>query len=725
MPSLALLNGLTARMTGMVLALVALAVLLVTSLGYLQLSHVIKDNYSGRIDQAARAAAAILQHGLDGEFEVLRDDDNRPQVIRIRQVSPEQALSFRPVHDEILHEIGLTNQGAANLFKLNEKTQAFEPFATTMRGSDGSIPVSWIIDEGHPAWSSAMDKKVFVGEVPMMGRERLTYFTPIQCAQGNIAGLLGVDVGSVEDISLAGDQLRTVFFAASIAMLAIIGALGTTRTANELKPLRALSAYANALAAGKSAGAVPFTKRNDEIGTLAQGLTRVVDLQNDLVDLAYGDELTGLGNRARYLADLSMAMVQSVEEGQAWALIHLDLDKFMDVNDAYGQTAGDTILKKVGEAIREIVGDEVAVARLASDYYTILMRHDGDQAALSDICRRLVDRVAVPFALAEGEIQVGASLGVALLPDNAQDADEAHRNADLALRKAKDDGGGRFVFYAEEMNNAVQTQIRMQWMLREAIDKRQITVHFQPQIDPHDNMLAGIEALARWSHPDEGMISPGVFIPVAEASGLIVELGTLVLEETCHQARKWLDEGFDFKHLSVNVSPLQLWQPDFVDTVSKTLSRYDLDGRHICLEVTENVFVDNAEGKITAILGALRELGVSLSLDDFGSGYSSLGYLNRLPFDQLKVDRSFVTRVNLDTRKKNLLHGIVALGQGLGLKIVVEGAETEDEVSMIKVIGCDSVQGYYYTRPMAASDVPVAVSKITAAGQYGGDPRRA
>ncbi|MBV6651813.1 MAG: EAL domain-containing protein, partial [Hoeflea sp.] len=249
-------------------------------------------------------------------------------------------------------------------------------------------------------------------------------------------------------------------------------------------------------------------------------------------------------------------------------------------------------------------------------------------------------------------------------------------------------------------------------MLRLAIADREIEVHFQPQVNPATHQLAGVEALARWTHPAEGPISPGMFIPIAEASGQIVDLGTLILELACEQAAKWRAAGFGFRHISINVSPIQLWQPNFIEVVKDALKRHDLAGNEICIEITEGVFVDQSKQRIEKVLAALRQLGVLLSLDDFGSGYSSLGYLNRLPFDQLKVDRSFVSDIDTDVRKQKVMRGILELGRGLGFDIVVEGAETLEEVTVIRDMGCDAIQGYYYSRPAPALLIPEVVKKI-------------
>ncbi|MEN0087319.1 MAG: EAL domain-containing protein, partial [Pseudomonadota bacterium] len=551
-----------------------------------------------------------------------------------------------------------------------------------------------------------------VGEVPVMGRMRLAYLTPIQSQDGNISGALAVDVGWADDLTTARDELKTTILVTSGLLLLIALGLGLGVVSSALAPLRKLATFANDVAAGANTGPVPYTHKKDEIGALAQGLSRVVDLQTELRTLAYSDTLTGLDNRTKYLLDLAEVVSESLAGSRKWVLAHIDLDNFKDTNDAYGQRAGDDLLKCVGTMIKRTVGEDAKVARLAGDSFTVLLPDTSDINSLMAKCQELLDRLAEPFALRQGDVLVTASMGVVILPKDAKSADEAHRNAGIAVRKAKEQGRGRFIFFAEEMNEAVQKQIVMERMLREAIDNGEITLFYQPQINPFTHELVGIEGLARWQHKELGMISPCDFIPVAESTGLIVDLGTHVIEEACRQAREWLETGFDFKHLSVNVSPAQLWQPNFTNLVKQKLEKYQLQGRHLCVEVTEGMFVDYSNEKISQVLTNLRGLGIILALDDFGSGYSSLGCLNQLPIEQLKIDRAFVTGVHRDPRKQSLLRGVVALGQSLNLAIVVEGVETEDELMMVKLVGCDSIQGFFYSRPIPADKVATAVAAI-------------
>ena len=707
------LGGITGRITTRLVVIVSVSILITAALGYVKLSEVTTKNASIRIDRAARAAAALFTEHLSSEFLAIRDRDGRPLAIRLKAETAHTSLSFRDAHDALLKEIGLTNQGAANLFRLNPQTRAFDRFATTFRKPDGSMPPPMSIGKGHPAYDDLINNRPHMGEVPVMGRQRLAYLTPIQDAGGAISGALAVDVGWVDDLNVARNELRTQIAITASLILVLVIAFGTVNMSGELKPLRVLAQYADELAVeARAEDAVPYKDRTDEVGALAQGLERIVILQGRLARLAYTDDLTGLGNRSRYLDNLEACLKDSLSGGQGWALLHIDIDNFKHINDAYGQTAGDTLLKTVAAQIRKIAGDGAHIARMSADNFTMLVRRDVPVAQISELARNLLNALRQSYQVPASNIHLTGSIGIVLLDHDVKDADEAHRNAGLALRKAKADGGDQAVFFSSDLNDDFQDNIRMERMLRTAIDEREIDIHFQPQIIPSTNALAGIEALARWTHPAEGPIPPGKFIAIAEASGQIVDLGTLILDLACAQAAKWRAKKFDFKHISVNVSPMQLWQSNFVDIVKAALDRHGVAGKDLCIEITEGVFVDHSEQRIMKVLVELRALGVSLALDDFGSGYSSLGYLNRLPFDQLKIDRAFISDIDSDLRKQKVLRGILELGRGLGFNIVVEGAETREEVAVVEKMGCDAVQGYFFARPTPALLIPDMVRKI-------------
>lgn len=692
--------------------IVSLSISITAGLGYLKLYQVTEVNSAVRIDRAARAATSVFTTKLASEYASIVDSSGQPLAIRLKGDTLIHSLSFRDEHDALLKEIGTINQGAANLFKFNPRTHAFDRFATTFRKPDGSMPPPMSINLGHPAFDDLINNLPHLGEVPVMGRMRLAYLIPIQAVDGAVAGALAVDVGWVDDLVAAKVELRRQFIIAAAVIIAFAALFGARHMVTALKPLRELATFADDLAAGASRAVVPHKRLKDEIGALAQGLERVVRLQNKLTYLAYTDELTGLGNRSQYMIDLQAALGADPSNKSDAALLHLDIDGFRRVNDAFGQKTGYELLKVAATRIMKVAGGTSKVSRLASDQFTVLAEGKCTAAQVTQLAQGILEALRQPFQMAAGEVHITASIGINMLQSDVEDLDVAHRNAHLALRKAKENGHDQFVFFLPTMKDELQDQVRMDRLLQIAIKNCEIEIHFQPQIDPENNELAGVEALARWIHPDEGSIPPSKFIPIAEASGQIVDLGALVVDLACEQAAKWRREGFDFKHIAINVSPIQLWQSNFVTVLKDALERHNLAGKDIYIEITENVFVDHDEHRITTVLAAIRALGVKLSLDDFGAGYSSLGYLNRLPFDQLKIDRSLISGIGSDLRKHRVLQSVFDLAHGLGYDVVVEGVETLDEVKIIRAMGPGCIQGFFFARPAPALLIPNIVRKI-------------
>lgn len=715
---LKLRDSFTVRITTVMIVLVTISISVMAGIGYWKLYDVTDDNAAVRIDGAARAAASILNHAQPDVFQIERSSDGRPLAITIDEQATADILQPLPGYDAILTEIGMNNRGAANLFSYDADSRTFSRFATTFRTPSGAMPQPMQFDRTHPAFDNLSNGTPFIGEVPVMDRMRLAYLTPIM-AGGSIVGALAVDVGWVDDLIVARQQLQKLMLGWALAGLLFVAALGMAIINIEMKPLRTMVGFADHVGADQSDqsdvdGQSPRKQRNDEVGLLAQGISRVAQLQDNLEYLAYTDPLTSKGNRTRYFADLEKVLGETRIGTRGWALLHIDVDRFANINNAYGPSAGDKVLRYVAAQITLTFGANAKVARTGGDDFSVLLRTNGQTSEISRLCQDLADRLSVPYWLPQGEIHVQTSTGIAMLPADGDTAEMAHRHADLARRSAKEkeDETLRFAFFSQEMKDASERLIDLESMLRDALDNDGLSVHYQPQICANSHKLMGLEALARWDHATEGPISPGEFIPIAEKTGLIVELGNAVLNESCRQAKIWQEEGLDFHHVSVNVSPIQLWQHGFVQRVKNCLKNHNLDGKYLCLEVTESLFVDQDENQIGSVMADLRALGISLSLDDFGSGYSSLGYLNRLPFDQLKIDRYFVSNAHLDPGKAKLLKGMVSLGKGLGLTIVAEGAELAEEVALINEIGCDAVQGFYFSRPVPAEGLEMALDQV-------------
>ncbi|MGN6283768.1 MAG: EAL domain-containing protein [Afipia sp.] len=448
------------------------------------------------------------------------------------------------------------------------------------------------------------------------------------------------------------------------------------------------------------------------VGTL-QDVTERKEAERQLEQLAYGDPLTGLANRALFKRQLASLIESCALRGQSGALLLIDLDRFKEVNDSLGHAAGDEVLIRVAAVLRRDLGEQVFIARLGGDEFAVLSEGPAvTPTEMIGLAERIIVSLSGPIDLVEGEAFIGATIGIACLPEHGASVEIAMRNADQALYMAKEAGRGRARLFEPVYAEIVEQKLDLRRHLRYAVETGALHAHYQPQVDLRTGRVVGFEALLRWSHPERGPISPVEFIPIAESSGLIVDLGRWVLEEACRQGRAWLDAGLPPRTMSVNVSPAQLWNQDFATVVANVLAETGFPAELLCLELTESLFVDHTEQQISRTLTALSGLGVRLALDDFGSGYSSLGYLTRLPFDQLKVDRAFVDGISNAPEKRKLLGGIVALSRGLGMTVVAEGAELPAEVDVLGELDCDWVQGFVFSAPVAPDKAAIAAACI-------------
>jgi diguanylate cyclase (GGDEF)-like protein/PAS domain S-box-containing protein len=437
-------------------------------------------------------------------------------------------------------------------------------------------------------------------------------------------------------------------------------------------------------------------------GTI-QDITERKRAEEQLEKLAYFDPLTGLANRALFQSEINNTLTRCGRAGTAAALLLLDLDRFKEVNDSLGHAAGDELLVKVARLISRVVDPRHFLCRLGGDEFAVIVPDYRDLAEIEDLASALTIALAGTIQLDRGEANIGTSIGIALIPKDGSNLNDLQRNADLALYRAKADGRGRFRFFEAGMSQTVQHKIALARDLRRAIDDNfGLAVHYQPQVDLALNQVTGFEALMRWTHPKFGDVPPAEFIPIAESSQLICDLGLWIMREGALQAKAWLDAGEPAREVAVNVSAAQIWNTDLAADVARILKETGLPPHLLCLELTESLLADHTEARFRGVLVALKQLGVTLALDDFGTDYSSLGYLTQLPFDKIKIDRLFVDGITEAARARKLLEGIIALGRGLGMTIVAEGAETAAEVDILRGFGCDLVQGYVFARPALA-----------------------
>jgi diguanylate cyclase (GGDEF)-like protein/PAS domain S-box-containing protein len=412
-----------------------------------------------------------------------------------------------------------------------------------------------------------------------------------------------------------------------------------------------------------------------------------------LAFVAQHDGLTGLPNRILLRQKLDELLAHTRRSGDKAAVLVLDVDQFKAVNDTLGHAVGDKLLESVAKRLKSSLRDDDAIARLGSDEFALVQSGVGrpDDAAL--LAKRLLEALSEPYLIDGQTIISGASIGIAMAPSDGDEAERILKNANLALSRAKSEGGGTFSFFESGMDARAQKRRRIETELRDAIDREILQPHYQPLIDLKLGRITGLETLVRWPHPERGMISPGEFIPVAEETGLINPLGWMIMKRACADAARWPDPV----RVAVNLSPLQFKSGNLLSTVMELLKQSGLPPKRLELEITETLLMDKSD-QVLATLHALRALGVRISMDDFGTGYSSLSYLRSFPFDKIKIDQSFVRGLGSNRDAQAIVRSIVSLGQGLGVTITAEGVETEDELAWLRAEGCHEGQGFLFSR---------------------------
>jgi diguanylate cyclase (GGDEF)-like protein/PAS domain S-box-containing protein len=416
------------------------------------------------------------------------------------------------------------------------------------------------------------------------------------------------------------------------------------------------------------------------------------------------DTLTGLANRSLMNERLAQAIRAASSYGTRLAVVFVDLDRFKYINDSLGHHVGDELLRAMAERLKATVRESDTVARLGGDEFVLLINGQGDPETVAIVLERMLSDISQPWTIPQGDFNVTCSIGVALYPDDGTTAETLLKHADSAMYRAKEKGRNNFQFFTSELNALITERLELENKLRRALDRDQFALMYQPRVDLRSRRIIGVEALLRWQLPDHEAIPPGRFIPVAEEIGLIVPIGKWVLRTACAQAKAWQELGLPPLSMSVNVSARQFRQDNLVATIAEALRETGLDARHLEIELTESTVMHDAE-QFISMLGELSDLGVQIALDDFGTGYSSLSYLKRFPVDRLKVDRSFVQDIATDVDDATIVRTIIALGHNLGLKVVAEGVETQEQIDFLSANLCDELQGYYFGRPMPASDI--------------------
>ena len=434
--------------------------------------------------------------------------------------------------------------------------------------------------------------------------------------------------------------------------------------------------------------------------------------EEEIQKLAFYDPLTGLPNRRLLLDRLEQAVMSAKRHNNFGALIYMDLDRFKSLNDTLGHHVGDELLIQVAQRIEGIIRTEDTACRLGGDEFVVLISRAEtvlndviEQAAF--IAEKIRDKINQPFELSGGKQNFTTSIGVSVFPDLVALPEEILEQADTAMYRSKKMGRNRVSFFSVQMQDEHNRKSSLERMLHVALDKQQFVVYYQGQTNLDGNVLSA-EALLRWIHPEQGMVSPAEFIPVAEDSHLIVDIGSWVLNEVCRQIKAWQQAGIYLEHVAVNISPRQFRQDDFVQQVESAIASSGIEAKYLMIEITEGIVIEDIQATIDTML-QIQAMGIAISIDDFGTGYSSLAYLKKLPLRQLKIDQSFVQDINVDTSDEVIVEAIIALAHKLDLEVIAEGVETKDQLKFLHEKGCEKYQGYYFCRPAPAEELAIKI----------------
>ncbi|MCP3401300.1 EAL domain-containing protein [Bradyrhizobium sp. CCGB20] len=436
-----------------------------------------------------------------------------------------------------------------------------------------------------------------------------------------------------------------------------------------------------------------------------EDITEWLEAQAKISHMARHDALTSLPNRVLFHEQLQQGL-RRVKSGDQIAVLCLDLDHFKDINDSLGHPIGDALLKEVGRRLKATVGESDTVARLGGDEFAVVQIGRSEETAARSLAGRLVEVISAPYEIEDHQIVIGVSIGISLSPQDGSNPDELLKNADLALYRAKADGRGTYRFFETGMDARAQARRLLEMDLRAAVQRDEFEAYYQPIRDVASGRVVAFEALLRWNHPQRGLIAPINFIPLAEETGLIVQLGEFVLRSACSDAATWPDDV----DVAVNLSPMQFKSPNLIASVTDALTASGLAARRLELEITESVLLQNSEATLTT-LHELRAMGVRISLDDFGTGYSSLSYLRSFPFDKIKIDRSFVSELATREDSMAIIRAVTGLGRSLGIVTTAEGVENDAQLELLRREGCTQAQGYLFSKPRPASDVALMLDR--------------
>ena len=643
--------------------------------------------------------------------------DPSGQIIRILSERPlgddESVLDtgFNPV--DVLALAAAQTKNEVWLFRYDKETGSLISSADATGATSGE----------HLAFPTPhLPNNFFTGFATIGEREHFIASLPVATSAGELLGSVVTSIGEAEELLRTRDDLVRNSFLALIAMLVVISLVVTLVMRRLFRPVPALVKALTRIARDDTGTVTPFQGRHDEIGRLAvaietlreavverENLRQVREVAKQMEHMAHHDSLTGLPNRAFFNKALADAIETTASEGSRFNVMLLDLDRFKSVNDTFGHAAGDALLVAATERVAMLLGPKDIAARLGGDEFALLQWVDQDpMSEASRLAEAVVSAIGTPFTILGNRISIGTSVGIACAPSHGATAATLLKSADVALYCSKTRGRGNHSFFTESMVMATPNLYALEQDLDMALERGQFALHYQPIVTLAGGKIAGYEALLRWRHPEHGMIPPDRFIPLAEETGQIVKIGEWVIRQASRDARQMPEDTV----VTVNISAIQLHHRSLVDTLRSALAESGLAPSRFEVEITESVMLSDAIA--SSVIGEIDAMGVGIVLDDFGTGYASLSYLRKLPIRKIKIDRSFIDGLAARTENGALVSGIVQLARSLGIQTTAEGVESEIELELLRLAGCDLAQGYHIGRPapLTRASAPIKRSPI-------------
>ena len=453
-----------------------------------------------------------------------------------------------------------------------------------------------------------------------------------------------------------------------------------------------------------SAGACEYITKPINWSVMRHRVRRLLytaETERKIKHLAYHDTLTGLPNRLLFMDRMDQAISRAMRTDGKFTLLFIDIDNFKVINDSMGHEAGDKLLTAVTSRLQQTLRRSDSIARLGGDEFTVILENISDPEDTIFVANNLLEVLAEPIAINNRKVCIGASIGVAIYPHDGKSFGMLLKNADIAMYRAKERGRNTFEFYTAEMSALAMKRMELENGLRAAIENEEFVIYYQPKFNLKERRLVGMEALVRWEHPTSGLIPPDDFIPLAEETGLINPLGEWIIETACKQLHEWQKKGYQVPDLAINISARQFQEQNLPDIFQQVIDQYHLTPENIEIELTENILVqDHQTAKV--MLNQLHDMGMKIAIDDFGTGYASMAYLKDFPINTVKIDRSFVSGIPSDTENMAIVKAITGLTQALGLSLIAEGVETDQQLEFLTAIDCEQGQGYYWSKPLAA-----------------------